>query len=147
MKFIQIDSNVFFFFFQIVVSLSCCYNDPVFEMPITIGTNPINDNDVPGVQNINAHNNIQVNGMSISNSSANVITQQPTASQQPNQSNLSAQSYPSTSTAPHPLVTEGKIFGNHSNNTLHVYIKLFSTAYFCPSRNHDYTLWLMHLPL
>lgn len=86
--------------------MPCCYSDPIFELPVTIGTFPIDDN-VPVQSTQNVHpNNINTDTMSIpsepSTSSGNVITQQP------QQTNSSLLSYPSTSAASHPLSTDGK---------------------------------------
>ncbi|XP_031621629.1 uncharacterized protein LOC116339736 [Contarinia nasturtii] len=103
-------SNIikFKYWIRVIVSVPCCHSDPVFELPVTIGTFPIDDdnNSVPAqnIQNVHPNN---VNEMNIqsetSSSSGNVITQQPTTSQQ---TNSSPQSYPSTSAASsHPLLT------------------------------------------
>ncbi|XP_055296146.1 arrestin domain-containing protein 3-like [Sitodiplosis mosellana] len=94
-------SNIIKFGYSIRITacVSCCYNDPVLEVPITIGTYPLQDNVPPlNVPTLHPHS-IQVNAVADPITpllpSNNVVLQQPT-----NRTNYSTLSYPSTSNAP-----------------------------------------------
>lgn len=92
---------------QISASVSCCYNDPVLEMPLEIGTIPLRDN-VP-VQNVPR---VHPPGIEVNEStpllSSNPIVQQPTSSQQQSHENNST-TLPGTSNGPLPYPDYGRV--------------------------------------
>lgn len=92
--------------------MPCCYADPIIEMPVTIGTNPLEDRASEQIPS-GFPQNIQSNGnasSAISNTSDIVITQQPTSHQNSHSTQYGSTTTSTlTATTSHPLANfEGK---------------------------------------
>lgn len=99
--------NIFIFMHsQISAAISCCYNDPIVELPITIGTYPLEDNVPPlNVQAVQPHS-IEVTDANapLLSQNNNVIMRQPT-----NRSNYSTINPSTLPRAPPAFATNGKL--------------------------------------